>query len=405
MRFPFQAGVGVALLLGLATGCGGTPTDGEDVAAAPSSLDISVFSLPPSGVAERAAIVGKYPALDPTGIVPRGLLEDAIAFFDVNKPYIPKQQYFVVVDFAPYSGKDRFFVVDLNTGAVEPHKVAHGDGTDPNNDGYADVFSNTPGSHMSSLGFYLTAEIYNGTHPHSMRVDGLSPDGSPNGMANTNVRDRLIVVHEASYVSDANTSQQGRSNGCFALDPAIENAFVQKVQNGTLMYAATSPLNPPVGAGGGAGAGGGGGSGGGGAICSPPDCSSCGNCYAQCLCAGIRNPAECAQSCGLDGTGGAAGGTGTGGAAGGEPVSCTFPACTGCGSCQEQCLCEGTDEATCTQTCAAEPTPPAAQSPAASADSGSCGAASVVGSDPATHGIGAFFAALALALFGRRRRH
>ncbi|MCK6538382.1 MAG: murein L,D-transpeptidase catalytic domain family protein, partial [Polyangiaceae bacterium] len=269
LRILFRPALSPILVLLAAAGCGGfdphqqaIEPEGEDVAAIPSNLDISVFDLPPAGVSARAAIIAKYPKLDPTGLIRRGLLEDAIAFFDINKPHIPKQKYFVVVDLAPYSGKDRFFLVNVTTGVVEPHKVAHGDGTDPDNDGYADYFSNKSGSHMSSLGFYLTGEIYDGTHPHSMRIDGLSPDGSPNGMANTNARNRLIVVHEASYVDDNKTTQQGRSNGCFALDPTIEASVVDRIYAGSMMYAATAPLHLPIGAGGAGGAGGTGGAGG-----------------------------------------------------------------------------------------------------------------------------------------------
>jgi len=226
-------------------------TDAPDLATTTSAVvDPSAFTLPTLNDAERAAIVGRYDALDPDDLVPRGLLEDAIIYYDVNLPLIPKHAYMVVVDLSLYSGKDRFWMVDLASGAVEPHKVAHGDGSDPDNDGYATLFGNVEGSHMSSLGFYLSGEIYDGTHPHSMRIDGLSAEGSPNELANTNVRDRLIVVHEASYVDDTNTSQQGRSNGCFALDPGIEVDVVDRIHDGTLMYAATSPLNPPVGRGG-----------------------------------------------------------------------------------------------------------------------------------------------------------
>src|SRR5262245_8127726 len=92
MRFPFRAALGPALLVLAASGCAGfdpntqrVEPEGEDVAAAPSALDISVFNLPPSDASERAAIVAKYPALDPTGLIRRGLLEDAIEFFDINK--------------------------------------------------------------------------------------------------------------------------------------------------------------------------------------------------------------------------------------------------------------------------------------------------------------------------------
>ena len=222
-------------------------TDDPDVGTSVSAIDLNSFVLPQLSAAARAPIVRTYDALDPTNEVPRGLLEDAIVYFDVNQAQIPKTGYFVVVDLSLYSGKDRFWLVDLATGAVERHKVAHGNGSDPDNDGFATLFGNVSGSFKSSLGFYLTGEIYDGTHPHSMRLDGLSVDGSPNGMANTNVRSRLIVVHEASYVSDSNSSQQGRSDGCLALDPSIEVSVVDRIHGGSLIYAEIAPLASPVG--------------------------------------------------------------------------------------------------------------------------------------------------------------
>ncbi len=222
---------------------------GPDVGRTASTLDITQFVLPSLSVAARAKIVHKYDLLDPGDVVPRGLLEDAMLYLDVNGTLIPKQAYLVVVQLSLYSGKDRFWLVDLATGAVEGHKVAHGDGSDPDNDGYATLFGNVSGSHKSSLGFALTGEIVDGTHPHSMMVDGLSPDGSPNGMANTNMRSREIIVHEAAYVSDSNSGKQGRSEGCFALDSAIEHDLVDKIHDGSLLYAASSALNAPVGRG------------------------------------------------------------------------------------------------------------------------------------------------------------
>src|SRR5262245_4198443 len=240
---PRALGHAVLALTALAA-CGNDLDLGSSTEAV---VDPSQFVLPMLPLPQRAQIVHRYSSLDPKGVVPRAYLEDAIVYFDVNKALIPKQDYIIVVDFTPHSGMDRFWMVNLATGDVEPHKVAHGDGSDPDNDGYATLFGNVDGSHMSSLGFYLTGEIYDGTHPHSMRLDGLSADGSPNGMADTNVRERLIVVHEASYVSDSNTSQQGRSNGCLALDPAIELSVVNRTHEGTLIYAATSALNPVVG--------------------------------------------------------------------------------------------------------------------------------------------------------------
>jgi hypothetical protein len=278
-------------------------SDDVELAASKAAIDVDAFELPPSSALSRALIVHDYDRLDPDDLVPRGLLEDAIVYYDLNAALIPQHDYVVVVDLSRYSGEDRFWLVDLATGAVEPHKVAHGDGSDPDNDGYATLFGNVSGSHMSSLGFALTGEIYDGTHPHSMRLDGLSPDGSPNGMANTNIRPRLIVVHEAWYVDDSNDGQQGRSNGCLALDPAIEVGVVDRIHDGSLVYSAIDALHPPVGR----------------AVCG------------DALCSGDEAGATCAVDCGGtdpgDGLDDAWGdlddGTGTGDDADGEPGGCS----------------------------------------------------------------------------------
>ncbi|HEX4351909.1 MAG TPA: hypothetical protein VHZ95_03325, partial [Polyangiales bacterium] len=112
----------IATLILAITGCAG---DAPDLAppTAPA-VDPSQFVLPNLTAAQRAQIVHAYPQLDPTGEVPRGLLEDALVYYDVNKALIPQTTYFVVVDLSQYSGHDRFWLVDVATGAVEHHMVA-----------------------------------------------------------------------------------------------------------------------------------------------------------------------------------------------------------------------------------------------------------------------------------------
>ena len=236
----------------LVMGCSSSAEPGAEPrvgssATAITAPDPSSFTLPPSSAQARAQILAGYTFVDPQGVVPRGLLEDALEYYDVNKSLLPNQAYVAVVDFSQFSGNYRFFLVDMTTGSVEQHKVAHGEGSDPNDTGYATIFSNTPGSLMSSLGFYMAADIYDGTHPNSMHIYGLSPDGSPNSMADTNVLARAVVVHPADYVSDSNSGAQGRSDGCFALDPSIELSVVQRLTNGALLYAEKTPINPPIG--------------------------------------------------------------------------------------------------------------------------------------------------------------
>ena len=93
---------------------------------------------------ERSScVLPPHDALDPTDKVPHGLLEDALVYFDVNKPLIPQTHDVAIADFSRSSGKDRFWLVDLTTGTVEADKVAHGDGSDPDNDGSPNGMADT----------------------------------------------------------------------------------------------------------------------------------------------------------------------------------------------------------------------------------------------------------------------
>ena len=71
--------------------------------------------------------------------------------------------------------------------------VAHGKNS---GEEFANRFSNRPKSFQSSLGTYITGETYIGKHGLSLRLDGLDQG------INNNVRNRSIVIHGASYVSE-----------------------------------------------------------------------------------------------------------------------------------------------------------------------------------------------------------
>jgi hypothetical protein len=117
----------------------------------------------------------------------------------------------------------------MNGGPMTSHVVAHGKKSDPNDDGYATLFGNVPESNRSSVGFYQVSETYFGAHGESIRLDGLSD-------TNSNVRERVIVLHDAPYVKNGN-AKQGRSLGCFVLSEAEKPAVLLKVKNGSVLYA------------------------------------------------------------------------------------------------------------------------------------------------------------------------
>jgi hypothetical protein len=171
----------------------------------------------------------KYGHLDPKRYIDRDALSEAVNYFDANKSKFPNKNYITVIDFSLHSGKYRFFVVNMSSGAVERYHTAHGSGGDRDHDGYAEAFSNTSGSNMSSLGAYKAAETYSGKYGYSMKLDGLSS-------TNSRARSRAIVVHPADYV-DESASKMGRSWGCPALDPDVSRSVINKIKGGSLMYA------------------------------------------------------------------------------------------------------------------------------------------------------------------------
>ena len=144
-----------------------------------------------------------------------------------------------VLDFSARSSTPRFHVIDRASGQVlQSFRVSHGHGSEgKRDDGYAEVFSNEPGSNASSLGLYRTGETYRSNlYPGlSMRMDGLSP-------TNSNARSRFIVIHEARYMDPESWKRKkmgrpGRSEGCFVFSKADRDAVIAHLNGGALIYA------------------------------------------------------------------------------------------------------------------------------------------------------------------------
>lgn len=136
-----------------------------------------------------------------------------------------------IVDFNKSSCTKRMWIIDLNSATLLLNTwVAHGQGS---GEDLASQFSNTDSSHQSSLGFYLTGEIYTGKHGRSLRLDGLDEN------FNSNARARDIVVHAAGYVSQqtiSNTGRLGRSFGCPAVSPELAPTIINLIKDKTVLF-------------------------------------------------------------------------------------------------------------------------------------------------------------------------
>lgn len=199
--------------------------ESEDSASEASESEPAAADL-----ASQEAVLAKYSYIDSTKIVPTKHLKAAVLYYEANKSKIKNTQYLSVLDYGQHSSKKRFYIINMQTGAVWNIRVAHGKGSDANHDGYLEKFSNVSGSNATSQGFMKTAETYSGSHGLSLRLDGLAA-------TNSRARSRAIVIHGAAYVQEANVTQ-GRSWGCPAVAMENRTKLINMIKGGSIIYAA-----------------------------------------------------------------------------------------------------------------------------------------------------------------------
>ncbi|CAN5379335.1 murein L,D-transpeptidase catalytic domain family protein [soil metagenome] len=142
-----------------------------------------------------------------------------------------ENEILTIVDFSKSSNTERLWVIDLKDKKVLFNTlVAHGRNT---GDEYAANFSNLPNSFMSSIGFYVTGEIYTGKHGLSLRLDGQEKE------FNSQARNRAVVMHGADYVSEdfiKKAGRLGRSLGCPAIPVALHKEIITTLADKTCLF-------------------------------------------------------------------------------------------------------------------------------------------------------------------------
>lgn len=141
------------------------------------------------------------------------------------------------VDYGLPSTEPRGYVLDMDALTIVegPFTVAHGRGSSRNDGGVPTRFSNDQGSAATSLGLYLTDDVYefsgsSGGRPYrsvGMRLIGLSPSFNDNAFA------RHVVAHGAPYVTP---TRAGRSEGCPAMEPARAKRLLPQLANGGMVF-------------------------------------------------------------------------------------------------------------------------------------------------------------------------
>jgi hypothetical protein len=140
--------------------------------------------------------------------------------------------YLTVIDYGLSSRSKRMWVFDLREGHLVFHElVAHGRNS---GEDVAQSFSNEDGSHMTSLGAFVTGDTYEGKNGYSLRLRGMDPGRNDHAEA------RAIVMHGAPYVSEQIASAMGRlgrSWGCPAVRPDVAKQLIDDIKGRSLVYA------------------------------------------------------------------------------------------------------------------------------------------------------------------------
>lgn len=104
-----------------------------------------------------------------------------------------------LIDYSLHSGKNRFFVVDLQQGKIiKKGLVCHGSCKNGENDnGMATTFSNTPSSYCTTLGMAVIGkrDYSQWGKNYKYWIDGLEK-------GNSNMRKRVVVLHAWEHVPD-----------------------------------------------------------------------------------------------------------------------------------------------------------------------------------------------------------
>ncbi len=203
-----------------------------------ASLATASAIVAPQSIASPTRHLLREPAPvlpQPAPPAPQGVLGEALRALERHRGNITFADRIGIADYTVHSREFRFHLADVEAGEItKSFLVSHGRGSDPANSGFAERFSNVPGSNASSRGSYVTGAEYVGKHGRSRRLHGLEDD-------NSNAFDRAIVIHGANYVDSAmaeNQGRVGRSLGCFAFEQDEIAQILELLGEGRLLYAA-----------------------------------------------------------------------------------------------------------------------------------------------------------------------
>jgi len=175
----------------------------------------------------------KLQALEKTipGIKRNVLYLGLLAYENAKTQGYDHKDLLTIVDLSYPSDHKRLWVINVKTDELLFYTyVTHGAGSGFL---YAKRFSNTQGSHESSIGLFDTKGTYSGKVGYALRLKGLDKGFNDHAYA------RAIVMHGADYANEEYIDRYGRlgrSWGCFAMPENIFRHVIDTVKNDSLIF-------------------------------------------------------------------------------------------------------------------------------------------------------------------------
>ncbi|MFM8806949.1 MAG: murein L,D-transpeptidase catalytic domain family protein [Sphingomonadales bacterium] len=143
----------------------------------------------------------------------------------IEQGHLPKGALLALAYLSQPRDRERLYILDpLHQTVLLTTLVAHGKNSGQR---YAGSVSNSPRSHQSSAGFYLTRGVYRGKHGTALRLHGIEKGINDNALA------RGIVLHGTDYVNKALANTRGwigHSQGCPAVSPDISARLIEQLK-------------------------------------------------------------------------------------------------------------------------------------------------------------------------------
>lgn len=195
--------------------------------AASSSTTIGTIGTSAWLIKETKLITSQASNLS-SGAVKAGLT----AYQKAREKGLDSKEMLTIIDFTKPSKDRRLLVFDMKNQKVLFNTwVAHGKNSGEAN---ATSFSNQASSLKSSLGVFMTSDVFDGKHGEALRVQGLEKG------VNDNAYRRDIEFHSAEYVSEdvaKSRGMVGRSWGCMAVNPNTIKPLINSIKGNTIVVA------------------------------------------------------------------------------------------------------------------------------------------------------------------------